>query len=74
MKIADRKPRFVSVRRTFAWFVDDYHRDGIVGVSAKVLPDDNAALVAALQSKFYMPAYRASRGWQRHRRDTCSVD
>jgi len=38
VKIADRKPRFASVWRTFAGFVDDHHRDGIVALAPRCCP------------------------------------
>jgi len=64
-----------SVRKkTFAWFLDDHHGDGIVAVSCKVLPGDNNALVAANPGRFYLPAYMASRGWVALRLDTKKVD
>ncbi len=50
-------------KKTFAYFLDDHHSDGIVGVTCKVLPGDNKALVASDPARFYMPAYVASRGW-----------
>ena len=61
-------------KRTFAWFLDDHHGDGIVGVAAKVLPGDNQALVKAHPKRFYLPAYVHSRGWVGLRLDTPKVD
>ena len=61
-------------KKTFAWFLNDHHGDGIVAVSAKVLPGDNAALTAAHPARFYLPAYMASRGWVALRLDTRAVD
>jgi hypothetical protein len=34
-----------------------------VGVSCKVLPGENAALIAANPKRFFMPAYVGPRGW-----------
>ena len=34
-----------------------------VAVTGKALPGDNKALTQAQPSRFYMPAYLASRGW-----------
>ena len=61
-------------KRTFAWYLNNHHGDGIVGVTAKVLPGDNAALVAAHPGRFYLPAYCASRGWVALRLDTRKID
>ena len=61
-------------KKTFAWFLDDHHGDGIVAISCKVLPGDNSALVAAHPARFYLPAYMASRGWVALRLDTRKID
>lgn len=61
-------------KKTFAYFLDDHHGDGIVGVTCKVLPGDNKALVASDSARFYMPAYVASRGWVGLRLDVGEID
>lgn len=61
-------------KRTFAYYLNDHHGDGIVSVCAKVLPGDNAALIAAQPRKFYMPAYIGPRGWVALRLDIPGVD
>ena len=43
---------FKVKKKMFAYFVNDHHGDGIVGVWCKVLPGDNAALIAAIRSGF----------------------
>ena len=50
-------------KRSFAYFLNDHHGDGIVGVAAKVIAGDNTGLVRAMPSRFYLPAYLASSGW-----------
>jgi len=65
---------FLVKKKTFAWFLYDHHGDGIVGVTCKVLPGDNARLVAADPKRFYMPAYIASKGWVALRLDVGEVD
>ncbi len=65
---------FTVKKKTFAWFLNDHHGDGIVAVSCKVLKGDNARLVAADPKKFYMPAYMASKGWVALRLDVGEVD
>ncbi|MBV8631345.1 MAG: MmcQ/YjbR family DNA-binding protein [Silvibacterium sp.] len=54
---------FLVRKKPFAYFLDNHHGDGIVGVTCKVLPGENKALVTAQPRRFYMPAYLASRGW-----------
>ena len=54
---------FKVKKKTFAYFLKDHHGDGIVGVTCKVLPGENTALIAANPKRFYMPAYVGPRGW-----------
>ena len=65
---------FLVKKKTFAYFLYDHHGDGIVGVTCKVLPGDNARLTAADPSRFYLPAYIASKGWVALRLDVGEVD
>src|SRR5262249_34049761 len=69
-----RHAAFQAGKKTFAWFLDDHHGDGIVSVCAKVLPGDNARLIAANPEHFYMPAYMGPRGWVGLRLDAGSID
>src|SRR4051812_33041083 len=54
---------FLIRKKVFAYFQNNHHGDGIVGINCKVLPGDNAALIASDPARFYMPAYVGSRGW-----------
>ena len=65
---------FKVKKKVFAYFLNDHHGDGIVGVVCKVLPGDNAALIKADPKRFYMPAYVGPRGWVGLRLDVGKVD
>lgn len=65
---------FLIRKKTFAYYLDDHHGDGIVAVTCKVLPGDNAALSAANPKKFYIPAYLGPRGWVGLRLDAGPID
>jgi len=65
---------FMVRKRTFAYFLNDHHGDGIVAVTCKVMPGDNAALAAAQPARFYLPAYVGPRGWVALRLDVGNVD
>src|SRR5262249_16769366 len=54
--------QFLVRKKTFAYFLDNHHGDGIVAVTCKVLPGDNKALTEAQPRRFYLPAYLASKG------------
>ena len=66
--------QFLVRKKTFAYFLDNHHGDGIVGVTCKVLPDDNKRLALAQPARFYLPAYLASKGWVALRLDMGMVD
>jgi hypothetical protein len=61
-------------KKTFAYYLNDHHGDGIVSVCCKVLAGDNERLIDANPRKFYMPAYIGSRGWAALRLDRATVD
>jgi predicted DNA-binding protein (MmcQ/YjbR family) len=65
---------FYVRKKVFAYFLDNHHGDGIVGLVCKVLPGDNTALIASNRGKFYMPAYVGPRGWVGLRLDRGKVD
>src|ERR1700756_954339 len=65
---------FKVKKKTFAYFLNDHHGDGIVGVWCKVLPGDNAALIKADPKRFYIPAYVGPRGWVGLRLDVGRVN
>jgi predicted DNA-binding protein (MmcQ/YjbR family) len=65
---------FYVRKKVFAYFLDNHHGDGIVGLVCKVLPGDNTALIASNPGKFYMPAYVGPRGWVGLRLDRARVD
>jgi predicted DNA-binding protein (MmcQ/YjbR family) len=65
---------FYVRKKVFAYFLDNHHGDGIVGLVCKVLPGDNTALIASHPAKFYMPAYVGPRGWVGLRLDRGKVD
>ncbi len=66
--------QFLVRKKTFAYFLDNHHGDGIVGVTCKVLPGENKALVEAQPDRFYMPAYVGPRGWVALRLDRGKID
>jgi phosphoribosylglycinamide formyltransferase-1 len=66
--------QFLVRKKTFAYYLDNHHGDGMVAVTCKVLPGDNKALVEAQPKRFYLPAYLAARGWVALRLDAGKVD
>ena len=61
-------------KRTFAYFLDDHHGDGMVALNCKVPAGENEALAETFPDRFHMPAYLAHHGWVGLRLDTPSVD
>ena len=66
--------QFQVRKKTFAYFLDNHHGDGIVAVTCKVLSGDNKALAEAQPRRFYLPAYIASKGWVALRLDVGKID
>ena len=66
--------QFLVRQKTFAYFLDNHHGDGIVGVTCKVFSGENKALAEAQPRRFYLPAYVASRGWVALRLDRGKID
>jgi predicted DNA-binding protein (MmcQ/YjbR family) len=73
-QICGSHAQFLVCKKTFAYFLNDHHGDGIVAVTGKVLPGDNKALAEAQPRKFYLPAYIASKGWVALRLDVGKID
>jgi hypothetical protein len=61
-------------KKIFAYFLDNHHGDGIVAVTCKVLPGENAALAKAQSKRYYLPAYIGPRGWVALRLDLPKID
>jgi len=61
-------------KKTFAYFLDNHHDDGIVAVTCKVLPKENAALAKAQPKRYYLPAYIGPRGWVALRLDLPKIN
>ena len=66
--------QFLVRKKTFAYFLDNHHGDGIVAVTCKVLPGDNKALSEAQPARFYLPDYLASKGWVALRLDVGKIE
>jgi predicted DNA-binding protein (MmcQ/YjbR family) len=60
--------------RTFVYYLDDHHGDGIVGLNAKAAPGVAERLIDERPDRFYRPAYLGHRGWVGLRLDTPALD
>jgi len=61
-------------RKTFGYFLDDHHGDGIVGVAIKAAAGEQESLVRSDPTRYYVPAYLGSKGWVGVRLDVGEVD
>jgi phosphoribosylglycinamide formyltransferase-1 len=73
-ELAGRHARFQVREKTFAWYLDDHHGDGIVSVSCKMALDENREVAALDPRRFYLPAYMAHKGWIAMRLDVGKTD
>jgi predicted DNA-binding protein (MmcQ/YjbR family) len=60
--------------KVFAYYLDNHHGDGVVGLCCKVPPGENADLAAHDPQRFYLPAYIGPRGWVGLRLDAGPID
>ncbi len=65
---------FLVRGKTFAYYLDNHHGDGLVALCCKVGPGENDLLVRMHPQRFYMPAYVGPRGWVALRLDLDAVD
>jgi len=65
---------FLVRKRTFAYYLDNHHGDGIVAVCCKTALGENAELAASDPARFYLPAYIGPRGWVALRLDRGDAD
>ena len=73
-ELAGPHARFHVRDKTFAWYLDDHHGDGIVSVSCKMALGENREVAALDPSRFYLPAYMANKGWIAMRLDAGKID
>jgi len=73
----ERSGRHATFRvrtKTFAYFLDNHHGDGIVALAWRTARGENRDWVAAEPSRFFMPAYIGPRGWAGLRLDVGPID
>ena len=73
-ELMGRHAGFYIRKKTFSYFLDDHHGDGIVGVACKVLRGDNTALVASDPASSTCLLMLPRRGWVGLRPDVGEVD
>ena len=66
--------QFLVRKKTFAYFLDNHHGDGIVAVTCKILPGENTALAKAQPRRYYLPSYIGPKGWVALRLDIGKID
>jgi hypothetical protein len=55
----DQHLRFQVRNKTFAYYLEDHHGDGLVALCCKAAPGEAASLIASDPNRFYRPAYSA---------------
>jgi predicted DNA-binding protein (MmcQ/YjbR family) len=62
-EVSGQHARFHVRKRTFAYFLDDHHGDGIVAVVCKVPRHEMTTLLEHDPTRFYVPDYLGPKGW-----------
>jgi phosphoribosylglycinamide formyltransferase-1 len=70
----DQHIAFKVRKKTFAYYQDDHHQDGIVSFCCKSTLDRQAELVGRLPMRYFVPDYVGPRGWLALRLDLPEVD
>ena len=60
--------------KTFAYYFNDHHGDGVVAVCCKAAPGEQDLLLRLDPKRYMMPAYLGARGWVSLRTDTAEID
>ena len=60
--------------KKFAYFLNNHHGDGVIGLTCKALPGVQGLLVDLDPARFYLPAYMHQHGWVGMRLDIEPVD
>ena len=74
---AEAAGRHVAFRvrgKTFAWYLDDHHGDGMVALNVKAAAGESERLIQADPDRYFMPSYLGPRGWVGVRLDTPALD
>lgn len=61
-------------RKTFAYYLNNHHDDGRIGLCCKATPAEQRALLAEGPERYYLPAYLARSGWVSLRLDAPGID
>lgn len=61
-------------KKTFAYYLDNHHGDGIIAMTCKVALGENRDLATQYPDRFYLPAYLSSKGWVALRLDLGDID
>src|SRR3954468_5840172 len=65
---------FFVRKKTFTYYLENHHGDGIVAVCCKTALGEHTDLIASDPKRFYLPAYIGPRGWVGLRLDVGDVD
>jgi len=69
-----RHATFTVRGKTFAYYLDDHHGDGIVAVTVRTPRGEHLEWIAHDPARFYLPAYIGPRGWVGLRLDRGRID
>lgn len=70
----ERHLGFAVRRKTFAYYLNNHHGDGITCVCCKSTAAVQRELVARDPARYCVPAYLGSKGWVSLRLDTAKID
>ena len=70
----DQHIAFRVRKKTFAYYQDDHHGDGVVCLVCKSAEKRQAELVAGHPERYFVPGYLGTKGWVALRLDLSVID
>jgi hypothetical protein len=61
-------------KKTFAWYLNNHHGDGVISLCAKSTLARQRELIARDPARFFFPQYVGAKGWVGLRLDTSKLD
>ena len=66
--------KFLVRKKTFAYYLNNHHNDGIVAVCCKNTLDEQKRLISLYPGLYLIPAYLGASGWVSLRMDQPQID
>jgi hypothetical protein len=73
-ELPETHAKFIVRKKTFLYYLDNHHGDGIISVAGKLPIAENRGRVEMDPTRWYLPTYIGPRGWVGLRLDVGEID